>query len=150
MIQDIGTVLAVFIRVRNLQLQGWLQIEGVVILILLQRSDLRYLQAGHSIKKCFSSSTSPGQNGQNLKVLSIFLCLPFSIIRAELDILNFVSAVLFLTHDISSRYFSKPGVVLKRAYVLSLLTPFFYIFKCSLVVDPEVFVKILNVHQGLY
>ena len=72
-------------------------------------------------RKWVSSSISFGQQGQYLKLLSMFRCLPFSIIRVWFDSLNLVRATLFCVHFMSVRYFSHPIVVFRMVYVLSLL-----------------------------
>jgi len=65
---------------------------------------------GHSIRKCTSSSTLPGQNGQKRCPLGVFgtVCLPFSMFRTLLESLNFVSDCLNAAFFISCRYFSHP------------------------------------------
>ena len=51
---------------------------------------------GHSRRKCTSSSTSPGQNGQKRCPLGVFgtVCLPFSMFRTLFESLNLVSDCL--------------------------------------------------------
>ena len=96
--------------------------DGIVSLAPLRSSFLIYLYWGHLVLKCFSSSTIPGQKGQNLKFLSIFRCRPISIINKWFESLSLVRAIRSLTHLIWSKYFSNPGSVLKWLYVRSKLT----------------------------
>ena len=80
-------------------------------------SSLGFLYTGHSNRKCISSSTLFGQNGQNRFSFGVFgcVCLPFSMFRTLLESLNFVSDCLTGMLVISCRYFSHPDSVLRRA-----------------------------------
>ena len=82
---------------------------------VLEWSSLRRVEKSlQSIRKCFSSSTSLGQKGQNRAFFSIFRCLPFSIINEWFESLSFVNAVRSSMLRISLRYCSYPREVLKR------------------------------------
>ena len=55
--------------------------RGISILFINSFRGISYV--GHSRRKCISSSTLSGQNGQNLFSLGVLgdMCLPFSILR---------------------------------------------------------------------
>jgi len=94
----------------------------IIFAVLRKSSDRRLWNILHSITKCFSSSTVLGQKGQKRKALSILRCLPFSIINWWFESLSLVSTMRSSILRISLRYGSIPGHVLRRLYVLSLLS----------------------------
>ena len=105
-------------KFRSVQMKG----NADITFLVLSKSSIRILAKGlHSSKKCFSSSTLLGQKGQNRAFLSIFRCLPFSIISGWFESLSFVNAVRCSTFWISLRYCSYPSDVLRRLYVFNLL-----------------------------
>ena len=76
---------------------------------------------GHSARKWISVSMTE-HAGQRRLFLSIFLCLPTSIMSLWLDSLSFVIATLFLTFVTSFKWLSNPMCFLILPYVLSLLS----------------------------
>ena len=69
---------------------------------------------GQVIRKCCSSSTDSGQNGQKRRSLGVLgvVCRNFSMFKRLLDSRNLVNDCLILVFVISSRYFSRPISVL--------------------------------------
>jgi hypothetical protein len=88
---------------------------------------------GQSSRKCTSSSTTVGQNGQNLFSFGVLgmVCLNFSMFNRLFESLNFVNDFLISLFFISCKYFSHPTFFLKRAYVRSLLSGFVMAWKES-------------------
>ena len=85
------------------------------ILFISSFREISYV--GHSRRKCISSSTLSGQNGQNLCSLGVLgdLCLPFSMFRTWFERRYFVKDCLMVVFLISCKYFSQPSSVLKSA-----------------------------------
>ena len=94
-------------------------------------SSLGSRYVGQVKRKCTSSSTLVGQNGQNLSSLGVLgeVYLPLSIFKVWLESRNLVSAFLALMILTSSREFFETNVLLEE-WICAKLTIWIYNF-CS-------------------
>ena len=105
----------------NLKLSGKNSNPGIQLVKGSKYVFLRCLSTEHLNKKWTSSSTLSEQNVQNLFSGFKPTNLPVSIASLWFESLNLVTCRRIETFFISVKYFSRPGSVLNRAYVLNLL-----------------------------